>query len=75
MHDTNASLTPRLPCELRNLKTFYNPKPGDKSSIALPTQDNNTCDDELFAYTYKEPGADLEIISNNVEFCNAHLPI
>jgi hypothetical protein len=29
MNDTNAPLTPRLPCELRNLETFYNPKPVD----------------------------------------------
>jgi hypothetical protein len=62
MHDTNAILTPRLPCELHNLETFSTPKP------------NNTCDDELLAYPYKEPGADLEIISNNIEFCNALLP-
>jgi hypothetical protein len=26
MHDTNAPLTPRLPRELRNLKTFHNPQ-------------------------------------------------
>ena len=37
MHDTNAPLTPRLPRELRNLETFYNPKPGDKSNISLLT--------------------------------------
>jgi hypothetical protein len=28
----------------------------------------------MLAYPYKDPGADLEIISNNVDFCNAHLP-
>jgi hypothetical protein len=27
MADTNAPLTPRLPCELHNLETFYNPQP------------------------------------------------
>jgi hypothetical protein len=72
MHDTNAPLTPQLPHELRNLETFYNPKPGDKSNIALLTQD--TCTDEILAYPYKEPDADQEIIHDNVEFCNAHLP-
>jgi hypothetical protein len=40
----------------------------------LLTHDYNTCDDELLAYPYKEPGADLEIISDDKEFCNAHLP-
>jgi hypothetical protein len=42
----NAPLTPRLPRELRNLETFYNPKPGDNSNIALLTQDT----DEILAY-------------------------
>jgi hypothetical protein len=74
MHDTNAPLTPRLPRELQNLETFYNPKPGDKSNIALLTHDNHTCEDELLAYPYKDPGADLEIISDDIKFCNAHLP-
>jgi Reverse transcriptase (RNA-dependent DNA polymerase) len=73
MHDTNALLAPRLPRELHSLETFYNPKPGDKSNIALRTHDNNTCEDELLALPYKEPGADLEIISDDVEFCNANL--
>jgi hypothetical protein len=50
MTDTNAPLTPRLPCELCNLETFYNPKPGDKGNIALLTHDNDTCEDEMFAY-------------------------
>jgi Reverse transcriptase (RNA-dependent DNA polymerase) len=72
MTDTNAPLTPRLPRELRNLETFYNPKPGDKSKIALLTHSNES-KDEILAYPYKEPGADLEIISDDVEFCNAHL--
>jgi hypothetical protein len=74
MHDTNATLTPPLPRELQNLETFYNPKPGDKSNIALLTHDNHTCEDELLAYPYKDPGADLEIISDDIKFCNAHLP-
>jgi hypothetical protein len=74
MHDTNAPLTPRLPRELRNFETFYNLKPGDKSNIALLTHDNHTCADELLAFPYNDSGVDLEIISNNVEFCNAHLP-
>jgi hypothetical protein len=74
MRDTNAPLTPRLPRELCNLETFYNPKPGDKSNIALLTHDDNTCEDELLAYPYKESGADLEIIQDNIEFCNANLP-
>jgi hypothetical protein len=47
MHDTNAPLTPRLPRELCNLETFYNPKPGDKSHIALLTHDETNCEDEL----------------------------
>jgi hypothetical protein len=68
MHDTNAPLTPRLPRELRNFETFYNPKPGDKSNIALLTHGND------LLILIKGPGADLEIISNNVEFYNAHLP-
>jgi hypothetical protein len=70
----HAPLTPRLTRELRNLDTFYNPKQGDKSNVALLTHDNHTCADELLAFPYNNPGADLEIISNNVEFCNAHLP-
>jgi hypothetical protein len=74
MHDTNVLLTPRLPRELRNMETFYNPKPGDKSNIALLTYDNDICEDELLAYPYKEPGTDLEISSDDIEFCNAHLP-
>jgi hypothetical protein len=74
MTDMNAPLTPRLPRELRNLATFYNPKRGDKSNIALLTHSDDICDDEMLAYpSYKEPGADLEI-SDDVEFCNAHLP-
>jgi hypothetical protein len=28
----------------------------------------------MLANPYKEPGADLEIINDDVEFCNAHLP-
>jgi hypothetical protein len=55
------------------LETFYNPKPGDQGNIALLTHSNDTNEDEVLAYPYKEPGADLEIISDNVEFCNAHL--
>jgi hypothetical protein len=74
MHDTNTPLTPRLPCELRNLETFYNPKPGDKSNIALLTHDNHTCEDELLAYPYTDPGTDIEIVHDDVEFCNAHFP-
>jgi hypothetical protein len=72
MHDTNASLTTRLTREIRNLETFYNPKPGDENNIALLTHGNHN--DETLANPYKEPGADLEIISDDVEFCNAHLP-
>jgi hypothetical protein len=52
----------------------YNPKPGDKSNIALITHSNDINEDEKLDYPYKEPGADLEIISDDVEFCNAHLP-
>jgi Reverse transcriptase (RNA-dependent DNA polymerase) len=74
MHHTNALLTPRLPRELRNLETFYNPNPGDRSNIALLTHDYNICEDEFLAYPYKNPGTDLEIITDDVEFCNAHLP-
>jgi Reverse transcriptase (RNA-dependent DNA polymerase) len=73
MSDTNAPLTPSLPCELQNLETFYNPKPGDQGNIALLTLSTDTNEDEMLAYPYKEPRADLEIISD-VEFCNAHLP-
>jgi hypothetical protein len=72
MHDTNAPLAPCLPRELHILETFYNPQPGDKSNIALLTHSND--DDEMLAYPYKAPDADLEIISNNVELCNVHLP-
>jgi hypothetical protein len=53
MHDINAPLTPRLPRELRNLETFYNPKPGDRSNIALITHDDNVCEDELLAILIK----------------------
>jgi hypothetical protein len=74
MSDTNAPLTPRLPRELCNLETFYNPKPGDKGNIALHTHSNDISEDEMLASPYKEPDADLEIISDDVEFCNAHLP-
>jgi hypothetical protein len=28
----------------------------------------------MLACPYKEPDTDLEIISDDVEFCNAHLP-
>jgi hypothetical protein len=59
MHDTNAPITSRLPRELHNLETFYNPKPGDRSNIALLTHDDNICQDEFLAYPYKDPGSDL----------------
>jgi hypothetical protein len=75
MHDTsNAPLTPRLPHELCNEDTFYNPKPVDQGNIALLTYCRHKDEDEMIAYPYKESGADLEIITDNVEFCNAHLP-
>jgi hypothetical protein len=75
MTDTNAPLTPRLPRELRNLETFYNPQPGDsKGNIALLTHDNDTCEDKMLAYPYKESDTDIINISDDVEFCNAHLP-
>jgi hypothetical protein len=45
MTDTNAPLTPRLPRELLNLETFYNPKPGDKGNIALLTHSNDISED------------------------------
>jgi hypothetical protein len=32
------------------------------------------CEDELLAYPYKEPDTDIKNISDDVEFCNAHLP-
>jgi hypothetical protein len=71
MTDNNAPLTPRLPRELCNLETFYNPKPGGKGNFALLTHDNDTCEVEMLDYPYKEPepGADLEIISDDIEFC------
>jgi hypothetical protein len=53
MHDTSAPSTPRLPSKLPNVKTFYNPKPGDKSNIALLTHDNDTCEDDLLAILIK----------------------
>jgi hypothetical protein len=74
MHDTNAPLTPHLPRELRNLETFYNPKPGDNSNIALLTHSNDIIEDEMLGYPYKAPDADLANITDDVEFCNAHLP-
>jgi Reverse transcriptase (RNA-dependent DNA polymerase) len=74
MHDTNAPLTPRLPREFRNLETFYNPKPGDKSNTALLTHSNDINEDEMLDYPYTETGADIEIICDDVEFSNAHLP-
>jgi Reverse transcriptase (RNA-dependent DNA polymerase) len=74
INDTNAPLTPRLPRELCNLETFYNQKPGDRSNIALLTHDDNICEDELLAYPYTDPGTDIEIFHDDVEFCNAHLP-
>jgi hypothetical protein len=74
MTDTNAPLTPHLPNELCNLETFYNPKPGDQGNIALLTQSHDVFEDEMFAYPYKEPVADIETSSDNVEFWNAHLP-
>jgi hypothetical protein len=70
----NAPLTPRLSHELRNLETFYNPQPGDKGSIALRTHNIDTCEDEMLAYPYREPDTDIKNISDDVEFCNAHLP-
>jgi hypothetical protein len=74
MTDTNAPLTPRLPCELRNLEIFYNPKPGDQGSIAMLTESHDVIEDEMLAYPYTEPVADIETSNDNVEFCNAHLP-
>jgi hypothetical protein len=74
MTDTNAPLNPRLPRELHNLETFYNPKAGDKGNTALLTHDNDTCEDDMIAFPFKEPDTDLKIISDDVEFCNAHLP-
>jgi hypothetical protein len=41
MTETNDPLTPRLPRELRNLETFYNPKPGDQGNIALLTRSHD----------------------------------
>jgi hypothetical protein len=73
MTDTNAPLTPRLPHELLNLETFYNPQPGDKGNIALLTHGNDTCEDEMLAYPYKEPDTDIKNICDDMEFCNAHL--
>jgi hypothetical protein len=50
MNDTNAPLTPRLPRELCNLETFYNPtKPGDQGNIALRTHINDINEDEMLA--------------------------
>jgi hypothetical protein len=74
MHDANAPLTPRQPRELCNLETFYNPKPGDQGNVALLTQSCDIIEDEMLAYPYKDPGADVAIINDDVEFCNAHLP-
>jgi hypothetical protein len=74
MTDPNASLTPHLPRELRNSETFYNPKPGDKGNFALLTHSNDISEDEMLAYPYKEPDTDPEIINDDVEFCNSHLP-
>jgi hypothetical protein len=57
------------------LETFYNPKPaGDKGNIALLTHSNAISEDEMLAYPYKEPDTDLEIINDDVEFCNSHQP-
>jgi hypothetical protein len=72
MTDTNSPLTSRLPCELCNLERFYNPKPGDQGSIALLTHD--VIEDEMLAYPYKEPVADIETISYDSECRNSHLP-
>jgi hypothetical protein len=56
------------------LETFYNQRPGNQGNIALLTHSNGKSEDKMLAYPYKEPGADLEIISDDLEFCNAHLP-
>jgi hypothetical protein len=53
MDDTNDPLTPRLPRELRNLETCCNPKPGDKSNIALLAHGNDVNNDEILAYPFK----------------------
>jgi hypothetical protein len=74
MNDTIAPLGHHLPHDLHNLATFYSPKPGDQGNIALLTHSNYIHEDEVLAYPYKEPGADIEIISDDVEFCNSHLP-
>jgi hypothetical protein len=74
MSDTNAPLTPRLPRKLLNLETFYNPNQGDKSNIPLLTHDDDNCEDEVLSCPYKEPDAYIDIKSDDVEFCNAHLP-
>jgi hypothetical protein len=62
MTDTNAPLTPCLPRELHDLETFYNHKPGDKGNIALLTHSNDTSEDEMLAYPYKEPDTDTKNI-------------
>jgi Reverse transcriptase (RNA-dependent DNA polymerase) len=53
---------------------IYWRKPGDQGNIPLLTQSCDLIKDEMLAYPYKEPCADLQIISDDVEFCNAHLP-
>jgi hypothetical protein len=77
MTDTSAPLTPRLPCELLNLETFYNPKPSGQGNFALCTQSNVRDEDELLAYPYNEkPSDDIKNVTSNenIEFCHAHLP-
>jgi hypothetical protein len=72
--DTNAPLTPRFPREFQISETFYNPKPGDKGNNAILTHSNDISEDDMLASPYKEPGANLELISDDIAFCNAHLP-
>jgi hypothetical protein len=40
LDDTDAPLTPHLPSELRNLETFYNPKPDGLSNFELVEKQN-----------------------------------
>jgi hypothetical protein len=64
MTDTHAPFAPCLPRELCNLESFHNPKPGDQHNIALLTQSQDVFEDELLAYLYKEPVADIEAPSS-----------
>jgi hypothetical protein len=71
MTGTNACLTPRLPHELQNLETFYNPKPGGNSNFALLNQSNAMQEDKLPAFLYNKClSENIKTVTSNENICS-----